>query len=197
MEEEISDLNEFINELPKPALQEILLKLNRPQLNAICSVNRKVFSICKEHNFKEMYNKVHRPEMIHGNLHLDSDNVLSNGSRNLTFHDDINNNINIIYKNDDLLSLSYWSRNIYFSLPYKTVGWEKSPKDKYQLLMRLEEIGKEKWRNEFTYKMEKNSPRFIFSDKVAHEIWAIIQRETSKILPELKNVNLSNKSLNQ
>ena len=56
--EPITALDKF-NELPKPVMMNIMLKLERNVLHLLCSESRKAKKICDEPRFKEEYNKIH------------------------------------------------------------------------------------------------------------------------------------------
>lgn len=185
-------------ELPKPVLQEILLKLERQQLHAICSISRKAFSICSLDNFREMYNKIHERQMIYGDLRLVSSTLTGDqydGEYNLAFLDDMDSRILIKFSEIFVLKvLSYYGnsspngKNITFHYKSRTVVWLGAPYTKDELLIRLTEIGKENWINEF--KFNKYSNKFTFPKTVADEIWKIIKKETSKKVSLIQEISL-------
>lgn len=48
-----------VESLPLPALQEILLKMKRGELNKVCNLSKRVKKVCDEKNFRIMYEKLH------------------------------------------------------------------------------------------------------------------------------------------
>lgn len=59
---------EYINDLPLPALQEVLLNMDREELNKLCSMNKRAKRICDENNFRMMYNARNLPPLVKGEL---------------------------------------------------------------------------------------------------------------------------------
>jgi len=106
-------------DLPKPALQEILLKLNRQQLHAICSISRKAFSICSENNFREIYNQSHPKQMIYGNLN----GYLNNRLGRYILTDDMGTIISFKLENEKIYGLFY---NGHSSPDYKNIMFDLS-----------------------------------------------------------------------
>ena len=49
----------YIDKFPLPALQEILLKLRRSELNKVCNLSRQAKKICVQKNFQQKYNLLH------------------------------------------------------------------------------------------------------------------------------------------
>ena len=182
-------------DLPKPALQEILLKLKREQLHAICSISRKAFSICQQPNFQDMYNQLHGGQMFYGNLHITSKaTILTNVV--LSLEDDIETRIGLSYSEDKILiGSTYYNRSNDIIIEGNRIRWYTSSRTKDDLLIRLREIGKEKWIDKFS-KINDGPFEgfFIFNKEIAYEIWNIVQREVAKVYPEIKNVQLSEKS---
>jgi len=176
-------------DLPKPALQEILLKLNRQQLYAICSISRKAFSICTENNFRNMYNNLHPKQMIYGNLRIDSWMEIGDvhrGNWTVGFIDDMESIIKINFNELDVLNYfeyignsTFNNKDITFLSKSRIVEWDNAPYTKEELLVRLTEIGKERWIDEFKYSQILKG--FVFSKKVAKELWEILEKEIGKI----------------
>ncbi len=57
----------YIDEMPKPALEVLLLNMTPAQLHAICSKNKRAQSICKLPNFQSKYQEEH-PVFITGKI---------------------------------------------------------------------------------------------------------------------------------
>ena len=49
----------YIDKFPLPALQEVLLKLRRLELNKVCNLSKQAKKICVNKNFQEKYNLLH------------------------------------------------------------------------------------------------------------------------------------------
>jgi len=88
--------------LALPALERILLNLDRSQLHATCISSRQASKVCREPRFQRLYNAKH-PSLIVGNLHLNdkSSKILTIGKgsgrnqKTATFQDEIGNKIEI------------------------------------------------------------------------------------------------------
>lgn len=82
-----------LDDIPLPALQEILLKLDRKELHDFCSKNRQAFKICKEKNFQMMYEAKHGTEgqMIVGKIKLEAEHT--DAMSDWFFEDEIGNRL--------------------------------------------------------------------------------------------------------
>ena len=49
----------YIDKFPLPALQEVLLKLRRLELNKVCNLSKQAKKICVNKNFQQRYNLLH------------------------------------------------------------------------------------------------------------------------------------------
>ncbi len=45
----------YLDDLPVPALQQVLLNMERQELNRVCNLSARAKKVCDEHNFREMY----------------------------------------------------------------------------------------------------------------------------------------------
>lgn len=64
-----------LDDIHLPALQEILLKLDRETLNSLCSSNKQAYKICSEKTFQMLYDAIHpkKEQMTFGELKMTKD----------------------------------------------------------------------------------------------------------------------------
>jgi len=186
-------------DLPKPVLQEILLKLNRQQLHAICSISRKAFSICSENNFREMYNQSHSKQMIYGDVHKSFQRNEPHTYTRIDFFDDVGSKISVVYYSNYKINYfeyignsSSINKNIKFTYHDSLKGFvtfnEVLKGDREDLLIRLKEIGKENWINKIKYNKRKMA--FVFSKDLAEEMLEIIKNAGKKLTLEFERLKI-------
>ena len=88
--------------VPLPALEQILLNLNRKRLHRICISSRQVAKVCRESRFQKLYDAKH-PPLIVGELHLIDTKTIAPllakyVIKRATFHDDVGNKVEIYKK---------------------------------------------------------------------------------------------------
>ncbi len=80
----------YLDTLPLPSLQQVLLNMDRRQLNQICSLNKRAKKICDLNNFKILYFAKNPPVIFNGALKEVSllDTTIPRDMKALMFHDD-------------------------------------------------------------------------------------------------------------
>jgi hypothetical protein len=96
--------------LPKPALFEIMLKLNAKQLKILCSISAKANRICKEARFRKEYNKKHYI-LFYGDLRQ-----VEHIGKSMRFKDEKDNLLVIIYT-DKVEGIRYVPRDQFSYIP--------------------------------------------------------------------------------
>lgn len=196
-----------LDAIPLPALQEILLNLDRAELYDFCSQNKQAYKICSEERFRMLYEAKHGNEkMIHGELEQKqgvTPLVFQDARRNILTFDDRKDTMKISYtpnlgpKSVVKAKLILQRKSIYddhvlkVSIPLR--GAHLEVKDI------LSAIGKEKWAVAsrppvIIHKPLANYEETELSKKAAEEFLKIVKRfvgdRVSKYFFKKKNVAL-------
>lgn len=116
--------NLYIDKFPLPALQEVLFKLHRFELNKVCNLSKRAKKICDNRNFQQRYNLLHPiytdievianlPHWIKNTIHDTNQITLTNIINFLLFVEEktIDNKDRIIFYGEEVFS-SYFVEKV-------------------------------------------------------------------------------------
>jgi hypothetical protein len=199
----------ILDDIPLPALQQILLNMERKELHDFCSKNKQAFKICKEKNFQMMYEAKHGTtgQMIVGKLKLES--VHTEAMSDWFFEDEIGDRLIFDLRGPGDIMIGYSTmkrqgldRSKRFLLTYE----KKSRYDNPTFFLRtyrghpevLETIGKLRWLKKSKKPTYDGPPGFEdvdLSRDAAEEFLALVKKAVEGQVPDIffkktKGVNL-------
>ncbi len=186
---------DYFEHIPIPALQEVLLQLDRNQLHYVCTHSRQAAKICREEWFKEQYDDIHRNVLVEGEFQLHShEPARYHPARNMIFmEDESHNELRIEYDPstqyiDQLEYRIWWEGHHTIARFYiysdRALVYND---DDFPIEDLLVWIGKEEWINEFTLVPDKDersrSLTYRISQKGAQMLWDLLQKRAWDALP--------------
>lgn len=198
-----TDTFDRFESIPLPAMEEILLKLDRKELYEVCTTSKQAAKICGTFLFKKKYLEKHgndKKGLIIGDLDQSDESSFfetRGRSRELQyFKDEIGNAIRIsafvengnyvvdfvVYTNVNGLSIYYAEKATGRNFQYV---WRLRSDDE-NISEKLEEIGHADWINELTPVRKKEvvllsaavrgSNAFIIPNEIGNRIWNILRK---------------------
>lgn len=206
---------EMFENLPKPALFEVMLNLDRRQLQLLCISSRKANKICKERRFRTEYNKKHYI-LFSGKLRK-----IEETPNRMRLRDEKNNVLVLSFYANTVETIVYIPRDRTSYIPkmskelsklvedeqagiivnskgeFDIVGWfvdyENVDLNDFDLNENdivwgfLKSIGREKW-------YEEENTFWFFSTKTAKEFVDIVENAVKEVSLNLSFENIKNKA---